>query len=375
MTMIKSRILCVFKNLFLSKKGKKILTAVSVLVGLFVIVKIAISRPYLSEYLFARGISRFFASVLQPINALIPFSVFETLLVLLVFTALCALVSVFILNFNVTEKGALNFLYGFCTVMTAVVLFYNVTATAMFKRQSVAVALGLDVNDPSQEDMLAAANWYLDGLIELDGVVQRQENGDSILAYDFSKYNDLLKKEYAKLDGNDYFNKYSIRLKKVLLSVPMTYTGITGAYVGILGEGSINVNVPNYTLPVTMAHEMAHGKGVMRENEANFTAYYICINSDDVYLKYSGYMFAFNACYGKLTKEQRVSVYDRIPQTVLKEYTNTNEFYDNYQGIVERIMNFINDTNLKSAGLKEGVISYSLTDKFLVALYKKKIGE
>ena len=51
-----------------------------------------------------------------------------------------------------------------------------------------------------------------------------------------------------------------IRGKTCLLYT--SYLGITGIYFPFYAEANVNVNIPVNELPTTMAHEMAHAKGV-----------------------------------------------------------------------------------------------------------------
>lgn len=43
-----------------------------------------------------------------------------------------------------------------------------------------------------------------------------------------------------------------------------------------------------------ICHEFAHLKGFMQEDEANLIGYLACINSDDAFFRYSGYMGVLN---------------------------------------------------------------------------------
>ena len=109
------------------------------------------------------------------------------------------------------------------------------------------------------------------------------------MPYDYGRMSDKLVDAYRDLSGKyGFIQKLDSRVKTVMLSEPWTYTHITGVYTFFTGESNLNVNMPDYTLPFTAAHEFAHQRGVAREDEANFIAYIACINSDDPYIKYSG---------------------------------------------------------------------------------------
>ena len=81
----------------------------------------------------------------------------------------------------------------------------------------------------------------------------------------------------------------------------MSWCNITGIFVPFTFEANVNVDVPDYSQPATMCHELSHLRGYMREDEANFIAYLACRNSENVEFQYSGAMLAFvyanNALY------------------------------------------------------------------------------
>lgn len=91
----------------------------------------------------------------------------------------------------------------------------------------------------------------------------------------------------AYAEKADYISSFRASVKPVVLSVPMTYTHISGVYTFFTGEANVNVNFPDFCTPYTTAHEMSHQRGIAREDEANFVAFLVCMESDDVYIRYS----------------------------------------------------------------------------------------
>ena len=55
----------------------------------------------------------------------------------------------------------------------------------------------------------------------------------------------------------------------------MTYTHISGIYTFYTGESNININYPDFVVASSATHEMAHQRGVARENEANFVSFVV----------------------------------------------------------------------------------------------------
>lgn len=60
--------------------------------------------------------------------------------------------------------------------------------------------------------------------------------------------------------------------KPVANSWLMSRAQLTGQFT-FTYEANINILAPDYTIPATICHELAHTRGFMREDEANFIAY------------------------------------------------------------------------------------------------------
>lgn len=152
--------------------------------------------------------------------------------------------------------------------------------------------------------------------------------------------------------------------KPVLLSHYMTYTHISGVYAFFTGESAINTNYPPYLLPYTVAHEYAHQRGVAPENEANFLAFVLCMQSEIPFLRYSGAANVFgavaNAAYD--TDPQRyLSAIARLDPALSGEYRAYKEFFKPYENSpAADLSQAANDAYLKGNGQAQGTLSYSL---------------
>jgi len=65
------------------------------------------------------------------------------------------------------------------------------------------------------------------------------------------------------------------------------YIGYTAFYQPLTGEAIVRGDLPKLTMPFTMSHEMAHQLGYASEDQANFIAYVIGSESDDLLFNYS----------------------------------------------------------------------------------------
>ncbi len=163
------------------------------------------------------------------------------------------------------------------------------------------------------------------------------------------------------------------RVKPVLMSEAMSYLHITGVYSFFTGEANINVNFPDYTIPYTAAHEMAHQRGVAREDEANFVAFLVCLESDDPYVRYSGYLNIYEFVSGALWNADRTLYYKAnatLNDEVKHEMAAYSAFYDRYrESTVSNISSTINNSYLQSQGTP-GTRSYGMVVELAVAYYR-----
>jgi hypothetical protein len=162
--------------------------------------------------------------------------------------------------------------------------------------------------------------------------------------------------------------------KPILLSKLMNYTGICGVYFPFTGEANVNVSLPDSILPSTAAHEMAHQRGFSREDEANYISYLACTAHPDVNFKYSGVLLALtnsmNALY-RIDPSSFMSLSENYSEGIRYDLAEINEFWEQYEGPVERTSDKINDKYLKANNQKDGVESYGRMVDLLIAEHRQ----
>ncbi|MFA6808732.1 MAG: DUF3810 domain-containing protein [Eubacteriales bacterium] len=158
--------------------------------------------------------------------------------------------------------------------------------------------------------------------------------------------------------------------KPVFLSAGMSYMGISGVYFPFTGEANVNVDIPECMLPCTAAHEMAHQRGFAREDEANYIAWLVCKNSDDVNFQYSGTLLALihsmNALYID-NPEIALELKKNYSEGLLRDLIDLSDYWKKHQGKAEKITSDVNDAYLKSNRQEDGVKSYGRMVDLLLA--------
>ena len=249
----------------------------------------------------------------------------------------------------------------------------------LFTRKPVNEYIGLDREEVSADDLTLACGYVTD---KLNGLVERREvyfdpEDFSEMPYSFSELGDKVNAAYASLTQKEeysFLTKMNVKAKPLLVSKYMTYTHMSGVYTPVTGEANINLNYPDYVIAFTYAHELAHQRGVAPEDEANFMAYLVLLESDDPYLNYSAYRYVLDYLQGALFTadyDKCVEVVRGTAPEILREETAYSAFFDKYRDSgASKVADVVNDTNLKLNDQTAGVRSYGLVTDLVVAHIK-----
>ncbi len=235
--------------------------------------------------------------------------------------------------------------------------------------------LEIDREKVTAEELKYTADIMIDKLEELTPEIMYGNDGFSVMPYNYSEMVSKLLDAYDVIcEDYTFIKNFRGPVKTVMLSEPWTYTHITGVYSYFTGEANININMPDYTIPYTAAHELAHQRGIAREDEANFIAFLVCIASDDPYIQYSGYANMYEYLANPLYSASADSYwecYASLPSEVRSEEHAYSAFFAKYrETVVSTVSNAVNDTYLKLNGT-EGAKSYGMVVDLAVAWYRK----
>ena len=90
-----------------------------------------------------------------------------------------------------------------------------------------------------------------------------------------------------------YRSAVARRPKQALVLGPlMPWVGIAGYYFPFSAEPVVGPTVPTHTA-YNIAHELAHSLGVAPEDEAGFSAYLACMESEDPLIQYLSLIHIF----------------------------------------------------------------------------------
>ncbi len=336
---------------------------------------IAIFSPSFADF-FNRYPAAAARAILSYITYILPFSLAEILLILLIPSA------VFVIVYACRHycDSWHNVLIFGAKILCAVCLLFSMfvwTLGTGYRTTELDEKLGLEDQKITADALRETSELIIERLNEITPEIEFGEDSFSVMPYSRDEMSKKLMDAYSKLcDKYDFIPRLYSRVKPVMLSELMSYTHITGVYTYFTGESNINIAFPSFTIPFTAAHELAHQRGFAREDEANFVAFLVCLESDDPYIRYSGYSnmlsYLLDAYYTADKSEGHADykeLYAKIDRAVRLEDRAYYDFFQKYaDNIIADVSGAVNDAYLQIQGT-EGTVSYGLVVELAVKYY------
>lgn len=351
---------------------KYFLIALPALLGVLILT-IARTMPFMAENVFAASFFPVVSGALTWFSGLFPFSLTEFGLYALILVLLGDIIRLIVLKLR-----PFRFFRRVLLICSVSFLLYAIMHGVNFYRPTVQEFMKLGEPTDGIEALYNACVEEAKAASELRATLSEDEKGRFKLSNGVSE---TLKDIGSAYNGEEmrsltFLKKGASKAKGVLISPLWSYTGITGMYFPMLGEANVNTNVPQSDLPFTAAHELAHTKGVAREDDCNFIAYLACIHSDNAEYRYSGHLSAYtylaNALYAR-SPELFAKAELNISPAVERDIAEQREYYEKYStGKTAQISGKINDSFIKSQGVPSGTASYSEVTRLILA-YKESI--
>lgn len=331
-----------------------------------------------SEF-FVRFISGPCRMVLSAATSVIPFSLAESLILLMPLGIILFYIRIFT---DKSDESAIKFKKYLCFLISTILILLDtfiITVSPSYHRLPLNQNLGIENRDITPERLKNACSVMVDMLNRDAADIYYGSDGQSYSRENFSALSDEILRCFEKFsDKYDFIFPVGFRAKPVALSEPMTYLHVSGVYTYFTGEANINVNYPDYVLPHTVAHEMSHARGVFNEGDANFVGFLVCLESENPYVRYSGLMSIFsyiaNALYSA-DPHGYLDVMTRLNYNVYEEFDAFSAFFEKYStSKAAQISGAVNDTFLKANGQSEGIRSYGLVVDLTVNYLEEHYG-
>lgn len=343
--------------------------------------RLAKTNAHMAEKVFATGIYKYLSQGMSLLTGWIPFSLMELIIIVGPITVLVLIIRQIVLKrMNLIVITLQNLL-----CLAAVVYFgYVLLCGVNYHRYPVAVHLGLIVENSTVDELAGLYTELADKATELRAqLTTEDERGVYVLPYSERQLGKEAKKAYQEF-AKEYpvFGGLYPVPKHVFFSRLMSWTEITGVFTPWTMEANVNIDISPYSIGSTMCHELAHLRGFMREDEANYISYRACMASDSLDLQYSGTMLALihtgNALYRQNADRYFELYYAHISPQVSYDLAANNEYWDQFEKpvvgdtTVGEIADKVNDAYLKANDQEDGTKSYGRVVDLLLAEYKQR---
>lgn len=353
----------------MKKSIRKLILSAAIIIAVVLCTLFAKNNPeFISKYY--APVSKWLSGVMSAFWSVIPLSAAELMI------AAAVIFSITLIVFIIKRKiSFLSFLSTVILTISIVVGFSQLAWGLNYYAEPLADSLGIPVSRYTEEELMDAAEYYIQKANEYALFSERDEAGN-IYSGSFSEINqktitayENLSKEYPFFKGQYY------PAKGFLTSGIFIRFDITGMYTPYSGEANVVLKTAPLSMPFTVAHEFAHRLAIAPEDEANFAAFLACTYSKDINFLYSGYYMAFVYCYNALPSGLRAELWNELNPTLKADIEAVSEYYKQYESKASEIGNKVNDTYLKAMNQQSGIKSYGEVVDLLIAYYQQNAGE
>ncbi|WP_073016795.1 DUF3810 domain-containing protein [Flavobacterium micromati] len=228
--------------------------------------------------------------------------------------------------------------------------------------------------DYSDADLLTFTKKIIAKTNALQNLITKNDSLKVIVPYSQEQVFTMNLNGYKTLSNQHPFFEYNNpSIKKSFFSLPLTYMGFGGYLNPFTIEAQVNYLGPMYSFPMTTNHEMAHQIGFASESECNFIGFLASVSNEDQYIQYSGYSTALRYCLGNWYARDE-KIYNELLKTInpgiLKNYKESQDFWKQYDTIIDKGFHAFYDQFLKMNQQKDGLESYSKYVDLMVNYYK-----
>lgn len=349
-------------------KNKKTLIALSIIPQI-ILYKLLSLFPEFVETYYSNGFYVFVSKILRFVFGWLPFSFGDVLYTLLIFMGL----RWFVLNLRRLKNDIKNWIIDSIAVLSIIYFTFHIFWGLNYYREPVHKVLKIQ-NDYDTETLITVTKFLIYKANSLQVNITKNDSVKVIMPYAIDDMKEMTTKGYNKL-ATSYpaLQPFPVSVKSSIYSLPLTYMGFSGYLNPFTNEAQVNYLIPYYQMPTTLSHEQAHQIGYAAENEANFIACLATIYHDDIYFKYSGYVFALKHCLNDLHIRDK-QTFEKLINTVnigiLKNFEESSKFWSTYENPLNPLFHNFYSGFLKANNQDKGIESYSYVVALLVNYFK-----
>lgn len=329
--------------------------------------------PRLVESFYARALYPRVARALSRLTGALPFSVGELFVVLfftLILAALARLALLLVLKRGGRRALLLSHIRAALWFAAAPALAFMLAFGLNYQRPPLFETLGYERRRATADELEAMTA----AVVSEVNRNYEESHADGYEAPDLPRLVSLLEESYAREPELSPFPTGGFGPPKpVYFSGALSRLGISGVYFPFTGEPNFNAEQPDFQLPFSVAHEMAHQRGFARESEANFVAFLVCARAADPFVRYSGYRFALNvgAELYRLDPAKARTLFNRLGFGYREDSRAAARFWLRAGGRAGALGARVNDLYLRANRISSGTRNYGEAAALLIGYYLK----
>ena len=341
----------------------------------YLLYQLAFRHPEKIEQIYSRGIYPFFTKIFAHFTAYFAVSLSELLIYALVIGV--AVFVVFFIRCFFRRNKLYHALRMVISLISAVSVGYAAFVFGWglnYARMPLASSMGLSTVESTPEELTTLCRTLIARTNALREQVREDENGVFVLSDE---------KEYYLTHVQELYDDHALpimnqggksRVKLVFTKNALSVTRTMGIFSAFTYECHMNGEMPDLYVPSTAAHEYAHFKGFAREDEANFIAWYVSYNSDNIDYAYSGaalaLLYAMNSLYAT-DKETHAELYYSLHEGIIRDWVDDNAYWEPFRTEFSDKTNKAYDNYLKSNKVSDGAKSYGRMLDLLLAMQRE----
>jgi len=350
---------------------KKIIIYILLIVGLQFSIYLLSKTPNFIETVYS---SKFYLSInyiLTKINSLVNFSIGDILYIIVILLICTRIVQYIRKREKIAEKITTYILQTIFQFLLIFQVFWGLNNL----RIPVNKKLGIETS----YELVELYNITEKLIQETNDLQFRITQKDSIkvsFPKDLKTFNRAAREGFHKLE--DEFDIAFIKhsdVKKSLFASLLTGAGFSGYLNPFTHEAQINYDIPVVGMPVTIAHEIAHQKGIASESEANFFGYLAMINQKEENFQYAAHLYALKYCLKEVRindEEKFMQYFDQLNFGIQLNILESEKFWQDNKNFSSDILKNVYGNFLKINNQKDGIRSYNRFVDLLIN-YNKKI--
>ncbi|HKX29883.1 MAG TPA: DUF3810 domain-containing protein [Blastocatellia bacterium] len=252
--------------------------------------------PPMTELMYSQGLYYYILRGLSFLNRFFRFSLGEMFLVMLAMWFLGWTIWYVrramrneVQLFSVVKLLLLHLFWTFVVLFIIFLVLWGYN----YQRPAIAETLGLERRPARSDELQVMALQIVKGINDnySKGREGQDLNGVTRLPYGRETLNQRVEDAFRRVRFLGDLGPTGLgRAKPLYFSHLASMMGFGGVYMPFTGEATFNTEVPPCEQPFMIANQKAHQLGYAREDEANFIAYVVCINADDPFVRYSGFL-------------------------------------------------------------------------------------